>query len=97
MAGGIFRRGLGDALSKKMNEPFDLLLGRKTFDIWAPYWPEHGDIWPQVNTAVKYVASNTLTSSAWQPTVFLSGDIAETIAKSSSNPVQTCTSGAALI
>jgi dihydrofolate reductase len=77
---------LGDALSKKMNEPFDLLLGRKTFDIWAPYWPEHGDIWPQVNTAVKYVASNTLTSSAWQPTVFLSGDIAETIAKIKQQP-----------
>jgi dihydrofolate reductase len=26
-----------------MNMPFDLLLGRKTFDIWAPFWPQHGD------------------------------------------------------
>lgn len=70
---------LGEALRKQMAQPFDLLLGRKTFDIWAPYWPHHGDIWPGVNTATKYVASNTLTASAWQPAVFLSGDIAKKI------------------
>jgi dihydrofolate reductase len=40
-----------------MNLPFDLLLGRKTFDIWAPYWPQHAEAWPGVNTATKYVAS----------------------------------------
>jgi dihydrofolate reductase len=62
-----------------MNLPFDLLLGRKTFDIWAPYWPEHADAWPGANTATKYVASNTLTSSAWQPSVFLNGDITEKV------------------
>jgi dihydrofolate reductase len=71
----------GTALRKQMNLPFDLLLGRKTFDIWAPYWPQHVDIWPGVNTATKYVASNTITSSEWQPSVFLSGDIADQIAK----------------
>jgi len=72
---------LGTALRRQMNMPFDLLLGRKTFDIWAPYWPHHADIWPGVNTAVKYVASNTITSSEWQPSVFLSGDIAGKVAK----------------
>jgi len=71
---------LGAALSKQMNMPFDLLLGRKTFDIWAPFWPLHGDVWPGVNTATKYVASNTMTSHEWQPSVFLNGDIAEKIA-----------------
>jgi dihydrofolate reductase len=71
---------LSNALRKQMNQPFDLLLGRKTFDIWAPYWPNHGDIWPNVNIATKYVASNTLTSSKWQPSVFLSGNIVEKIA-----------------
>ena len=70
---------LGTALRRQMNLPFDLLLGRKTFDIWAPYWPEHGDAWPGANTATKYVASNTLTSSAWQPSVLLNGDIAEKV------------------
>jgi dihydrofolate reductase len=59
-----------------MNSPFDLLLGRKTFQIWEPYWPRHADVWPGVNTATKYVASNTWASSEWQPSVFLNGDVA---------------------
>jgi len=63
-------------MNKQMTMPFDLLLGRKTFEIWAPYWPQHADIWPAVNTATKYVASNTMTSHEWQPSVFLGGDIA---------------------
>jgi dihydrofolate reductase len=70
---------LGAALRRQMNKPFDLLLGRKTFEIWAPYWPHHADVWPRVNTATKYVASNTMTSHEWQPSVFLSGDIVEKI------------------
>ena len=53
---------LGTALRRQMNMPFDLLLGRKTFEIWAPYWPQHADAWPGVNAATKYVASNTMTS-----------------------------------
>ena len=61
--------------------PIDLLLGRKTFDIWAAFWPQHGDIWPNVNTATKYVASNTMTSSEWQPSVFLNGDVAKKVAE----------------
>jgi dihydrofolate reductase len=77
---------LGTALRRQMNLPFDLLLGRKTFDIWSPYWPKHGDVWPGVNTATKYVASNTLTSSDWQPSVFLSGDIAAKVADIKQQP-----------
>lgn len=72
---------LGTLLRRQMNLPFDLLLGRKTFAIWEPYWPEHGDIWPNVNEATKYVASNTVTSSEWRPSVFLSGDVAEQVAQ----------------
>ena len=45
----------------------------------TPYWPHHADIWPGVMTATKYVASNTMTSSEWQPSVFLGGDIVEKI------------------
>lgn len=67
------------AIKKQMNLPFDLLLGRKTFDIWASFWPQHGDMWPGVNPATKYVASNTMTSHQWQPSVFLNADIAEKI------------------
>jgi dihydrofolate reductase len=72
---------LGTALRRQMNMPFDLLLGRTTFDIWASYWPQHADEWPGVNAATKYVASNTMTSSEWQPSVFLNGDIPEKVAK----------------
>jgi dihydrofolate reductase len=68
-------------VKKQMNMPFDLLLGRKTFDLWAAFWPQHDDMWPAVNTATKYVASNTMTSHEWQPSVFLNGNIAEKITK----------------
>lgn len=54
---------VGPALQKQMNMPFDLLLGRKTFDIWAAFWPHHGDVWPRVNAATQYVDSNTMTST----------------------------------
>lgn len=72
---------LGTVLRRQMNLPFDLLLGRKTFEIWASYWPQHADAWPGVNRATKYVASNTMTSHGWQPSVFINGDIAEKVAK----------------
>lgn len=77
---------LGTAIRKQMNSSFDLLLGRKTFDIWEPYWPKHPDGWPGARTATKYVASNTRTSSEWQPSVFLNGDIAEKVAKIKQQP-----------
>ncbi|MFZ4828400.1 MAG: dihydrofolate reductase family protein [Phototrophicaceae bacterium] len=72
---------LGQVIRSQMNTPFDLLIGRKTYDIWAPYWIHHGDIWQSVNTATKYVASNTLTVAEWQPTVILNGDIASKISE----------------
>ncbi|GIK71195.1 MAG: dihydrofolate reductase [Chloroflexota bacterium] len=72
---------LSTLLRRQMNSSFDLLLGRKTFDIWAPYWPHHGDIWPNANAATKYVASNTVSTSDWQPCVFLSGDVAGKVAE----------------
>jgi dihydrofolate reductase len=72
---------IGTVMNKQMSMPFDLLLGRKTFEIWEPYWPKHADIWPGASTATKYVASNTMTSSEWQPSVFLGGDIAEKVSQ----------------
>ena len=77
---------LGSLLRKQMKSPFDLLLGRKTFDIWAPHWPKHNNVWPEVNAATKYIASNTLTSHEWQPSVFLGGDIAEKVATIKQQP-----------
>lgn len=74
-----------DVLSKSFNEqmskPFDLLLGRKTFDVFASYWPNHEDIWPGVNDAMKYVASNTLIKHEWRNTIILKGDVPNKIEK----------------
>ena len=76
-----FDETLGQVMGEQMGEPFDLLLGRKTFDIFASYWPHHPEEGAGINNAVKYVASNTLTSHAWQKTVFLNGDVPEKIRK----------------
>lgn len=56
---------LSRVMREQMNKPFELLLGRKTFDIWAAYWPQHGDHWPEINKVAKYVASNTLHTHVW--------------------------------
>ena len=77
---------LGTLLRRQMNLPFDLLVGRTTFEIWEPYWPNHADVWPGVNAATKYVASNTRTTSEWQPSVFINGDIAPKIAAIKQQP-----------
>lgn len=89
--GGWFAPYADDALGgaiveKQLSLPCDLLLGRKTFEMWAPYWPHHADGWPSVMSATKYVASNTMTASDWQPSVFFGGDIVEYIAKLKQEP-----------
>jgi dihydrofolate reductase len=59
-------------LMQKQMEPADLLLGRKTFEIFAGFWPQHASQWPGVNEVTKYVLSNTMDQSAWENSVFLS-------------------------
>jgi len=61
----------GKLVQKELQQPADYLLGRKTFDIWLPYWPKHADFWPGINEGTKYVLSNTLKGTAWKNTVFL--------------------------
>jgi dihydrofolate reductase len=60
----------GEFMAKQL-KPADLLLGRKTFEIFADYWPEHANIWPGINDVTKYVVSNTMNKSDWQNSVFL--------------------------
>lgn len=67
---------LGQAMGEQMGRPFDLLLGRKTFEVFASYWPDHPEEGAGINRATKYVASNTLTRHDWEKTVILSGDVA---------------------
>ena len=60
----------GELMEKQMKSA-DLLLGRKTFEIFAAYWPEHADFWPGINDVTKYVMSNTMDKSDWKNSVFL--------------------------
>lgn len=74
-----FDQALGEAMEAQMGQPFDLLLGRKTFEIFASYWPQHEEEGAGINQATKYVASNTLTSHEWNKSVFLKGNIVDEI------------------
>jgi dihydrofolate reductase len=61
----------GGKVMEKLLQPSDLLLGRKTFQIWENYWPEHADFWPGINDVTKYVMSTTIKKSDWKNSVFL--------------------------
>jgi len=68
----------GKAVQEEL-KPADYLLGRKTFEIWENYWPEHADFWPGINDGTKYVLSMTRKKSDWKNSVFINslGDIKE--------------------
>lgn len=53
-----------EEVKKELSRPTDFLLGRKTFKIWAGYWPEHADFWPGINEGTKYVISKSLKKSS---------------------------------
>ena len=63
-------KAAGELMQKQMR-PADLLLGRKTFKIFASYWPRHADMWPGINDVTKYAVSKTLKTSDWKNSVFL--------------------------
>ena len=73
----------GKVLGEEMNKPFDLLLGRKTYEIWAPYWPHHneGVIGAAFNKATKYVASHEAMQLTWDKSVLLQGNVVEAVKK----------------
>src|SRR5215470_7046627 len=74
-----FDEFLGGVMTEQMGRPFDLLLGRKTFEIFASYWPHHEEEGAGINKATKYVVSNTLTTHEWSKSVFLTGNIVDEI------------------
>lgn len=70
---------VSDKVMAKLMQPPDLLLGRKTFQIWEAYWPEHAGHWPGINEVTKYVLSRTRKRSDWENVVFFNSleDIAK--------------------
>jgi len=66
---------LGKTMSGQMDRPFDLLLGRKTYDIFASYWPRVTDETGRgINEATKYVVSHRPVDTDWKTTVLIDGD-----------------------
>ena len=74
---------------QKLLKPADVLLGRKTFEIWENYWPQHEAGWPGINDVTKYVLSSTRTKSGWNNSMFLKnlGDI-QNLKKSEGSDIQ---------
>ena len=60
-----------DKVLEKQLESADYLLGRKTFDIFESYWPQHNDYWPHINEGTKYVLSRSRKKSDWNKSVFI--------------------------
>ncbi len=61
----------GSEFFEKNMQPAEYLLGGKTFEIFAGYWPKHPDVWPGINEGMKYVMSDTMEKSDWKNTTFL--------------------------
>jgi len=70
---------MGEQMSLERSE---LLLGRKTYEIFAGYWPHHATDWPGINEVKKYVASHdALHKLDWENSVLLSGNVPEKVKK----------------
>ncbi|WP_306259854.1 dihydrofolate reductase family protein [Pararhizobium sp. IMCC21322] len=75
---------MGEVMSQAMAEEYDLLLGRKTYDIFAAHWPNAGDDNPvtqKFNKATKYVATSAPDTLEWQNSEAITGDVAAAIAE----------------
>jgi dihydrofolate reductase len=71
----------GKVMAEQMKQPFSLLLGRKTFEIFAAYWPKHEDAWSGVNDATKYVVSRSIKKTDWANSVIIDKDVVEQLKK----------------
>ena len=82
---GYFDDFLGNVMVKQMSKPFDLLLGRRTYEIFAAHWPyvktNEDTIATGINNAKKYVASKTLKMLDWSNSELLKGDVAKEVKK----------------
>jgi len=80
-----FDKFLGKIMNKQMEKPFDLLLGRKTYEIFASYWPYQDNntnpIAASINKAKKYVVSHTKLKFNWENSILIQGDVVEEIKK----------------
>jgi dihydrofolate reductase len=82
---GYFDDFLGRVMDEQINKPFDLLPGRKTYEIFAAHWPyvktDKDPIAEGINKAKKYVASRTLSELDWRNSELIKGDVAKEVKK----------------
>jgi len=72
---------MGEVMGGTMNTPFALVLGRKTYDIFAAHWPHADDATAKpLNDAIKYVASRGRSALEWSNSVLIEGDAEEGVA-----------------
>ncbi len=71
----------GQVMAEQMKLPFSLLLGRKTFEIFAAYWPHHEDVWPGINDVTKYVVSTSLSTPEWKNSVLIATNVVDELKK----------------
>ena len=79
----------GKAVLEVMSRPFDLLLGRRTYEIWAAFWPDATHpVANAINKATKYVVTKSLVSLDWENSHRLGSDVVDEIRrlKASSGP-----------
>jgi dihydrofolate reductase len=84
-----FNDEMGEAVGAMTQNCDANLFGRKTFEEFASYWPQHADDVPfasYINGINKYVASNTLTSTDWNNSEIISGDVMAEVAKLKEQP-----------
>jgi len=75
---------LGNVMGEQMGKPFELLLGRKTYDIFAAHWPKAGAEDPaasKLNSAGKYVVSTTLRKPEWANSTLINSNVVQEIRK----------------
>ena len=75
-----FDEAVGEAMTKQMSQPFDLLLGRRTYEIFASYWPRQGKNEP-INKAKKYVVSSETVTIEWEETIRIDGNVVSEVEK----------------
>jgi dihydrofolate reductase len=73
---GYWDEQIGAAMGESMSKPFDLVLGRRTYEIFAAHWPDSDDPGAELlNSATKHVASTTLKEPEWENSRLIEGDV----------------------
>jgi dihydrofolate reductase len=71
----------GNVMAEQMKQPFNLLLGKKTYEIFSSYWPHHEKDWPGINSVTKYVVSDMPIELTWENSVLIKDDVVSQLKK----------------